>query len=58
MDSVPDVMKAVTESDAVVIVTDHKAYDYAAIVDAAEFVFDTRNALGKLAKDNPKVERL
>jgi UDP-N-acetyl-D-glucosamine dehydrogenase len=58
MDSIDDVMKAVKESDAVVIVTDHKLYDYTAIVDAAEFVFDSRNALGKLAKDNPKVERL
>ncbi len=58
MDSVEDMMKAVKESDAVIIVTDHKSYDYAAIVDAATFVFDSRNALGKLAKDNPKVERL
>jgi len=58
MDSVDDMMKAVQESDAVIIVTDHKVYDYPAIVDAASFVFDSRNALGKLAKDNPKVERL
>ncbi len=58
MNSVKDMMKAVRESDAVVIVTNHKAYDYKAIVEAAKFVFDSRNALGKLAKDNPKVERL
>jgi len=58
MDSVEDMMGAVKESDAVIIVTDHKSYDYQAIVDAAKFVFDSRNALGKLAKDNPKVERL
>ncbi len=58
MDSVEDVMKAVKESDAVVIITDHKNYDYDDIVEAARFVFDSRNALGKLAKDNPKVERL
>ena len=58
MDSVKDVMGAVRESDAVVIVTNHKAYDYKAIVEAAKFVFDSRNALGKLAKDNPRVERL
>jgi len=58
MDSVEDMMQAVKESDAVIIVTNHKAYDYAVIVDAAEFIFDTRNALGKLAKNNPKVERL
>ena len=58
MDCVEDMMKAIKESDAVVIITNHKAYDYPAIVDAAPFVFDSRNALGKLAKDNPKVERL
>jgi UDP-N-acetyl-D-glucosamine dehydrogenase len=58
MDSVKDVMQSVKESDAVVIVTNHKSYDYKAIVDAANFVFDSRNALGKLAKDNPKIERL
>jgi len=58
MDSVEDVMQVVKESDAVVIVTDHSTYDYAAILDTAKFVFDSRNALGKLAKGNPKVERL
>ena len=58
MDSVMDLMKAVKEADAVIIVTNHKSYDYAAIVDFSAFVFDSRNALGKLAKNNPKVERL
>lgn len=58
MDSVEDMMKAVKESDAVIIVTDHKDYDYAAILEASVFIFDTRNALGKLAKNNTKVERL
>jgi UDP-N-acetyl-D-glucosamine dehydrogenase len=58
MDSVKDMMQAVREADVVVIVTNHKAYDYKAIVESAAFVFDARNALGKLAKNNPKVERL
>jgi UDP-N-acetyl-D-glucosamine dehydrogenase len=58
MDSVEDVMQAVREADAVVIVTNHKWYDYKAILDEAKFVFDARNALGKLALENPKVERL
>jgi UDP-N-acetyl-D-glucosamine dehydrogenase len=58
MRSVPDLMKAVRESDLVVIVTNHKVYDYPAILDAAKFIFDSRNALGKLGKGNPKVERL
>jgi UDP-N-acetyl-D-glucosamine dehydrogenase len=58
MDSVKDVMKSVKEADAVIIVTNHKGYDYAAIVRDAKFVFDTRNATGKFAKGDPKVVRL
>jgi len=58
MCSVHDVMAAVRASDCVVIVTNHKSYDYPAIVEAADFIFDTRNALGKLGKDSPKVIRL
>jgi len=58
METVRDVMKAVKESDAVVIVTNHKAYDYPAIVAQAKFVFDSRNALGKLGKESNKVARL
>ena len=58
MDSVKDVMQAVREADAVVIVTNHKVYDYAAIIKEAKFVFDSRNATGKLSKGNPKVVRL
>jgi UDP-N-acetyl-D-glucosamine dehydrogenase len=58
MDSVKDMMKAVKEADAVVIVTNHKDYDYKAIIESAKFVFDTRNATGKLGKDNDKVVRL
>ncbi len=58
MDSVKDVMQAVREADAVVIVTNHKAYDYAAIVNEAKFVFDTRNATAKIAKGNEKVVKL
>ncbi|MFZ5912442.1 MAG: nucleotide sugar dehydrogenase [Chloroflexota bacterium] len=58
MDSIKDVMQGVKGADAVVVVTNHKVYDYKAILEAAKFVFDSRNALGKLAKNNPKVERL
>ena len=58
MDTVKDVMKSVKEADAVVIVTNHTAYDYEAIIDSAKFVFDSRNATGKLAKNNEKVVRL
>jgi UDP-N-acetyl-D-glucosamine dehydrogenase len=59
MRSVADLMAAVKAADAVVIVTDHKVYDYPAILEAARFIFDTRNALGRLGSKNPeKVERL
>jgi UDP-N-acetyl-D-glucosamine dehydrogenase len=58
MESVKDMLKCVKESDAVVIVTNHKDYDYGAIIDAAKFVFDSRNATGKIAKNHAKVERL
>ncbi len=58
MDSVTDVMASVKEADAVVIITNHKAYDYQAIVDVAKFVFDSRNATRKVAADGGKVVRL
>ncbi len=58
MDSVKDAMQAVKGADAVVIVTNHKAYDYQAILDSARFIFDARNAMSKVTKDNPKVVRL
>jgi UDP-N-acetyl-D-glucosamine dehydrogenase len=55
MQSVPELMAAVNAADAVVIVTNHKAYDYPAILKAARFIFDSRNALKDLGKGNPKV---
>jgi UDP-N-acetyl-D-glucosamine dehydrogenase len=55
MDSVKDMMKTVSEADAVVIITNHKEYDYKAIVDSAKFVFDSRNATRKFVKNNEKV---
>jgi UDP-N-acetyl-D-glucosamine dehydrogenase len=58
MDSVKDMMKAVKEADVVIIVTNHKDYDYAAIIENAKFVFDSRNATSKIARKNEKVERL
>ncbi|GAB1471020.1 nucleotide sugar dehydrogenase [Chloroflexota bacterium] len=57
MDSVQDVMKAVKEADAVLIITNHTDYDYKQIIGAAKFIFDTRNATGKLGKF-ANVERL
>ncbi|MCC7053520.1 MAG: nucleotide sugar dehydrogenase [Gemmatimonadaceae bacterium] len=39
--------EALREADAVVIVTDHKAYDFQFVVDHATLVIDTRNATGR-----------
>jgi UDP-N-acetyl-D-glucosamine dehydrogenase len=58
MESIKDLMPAVRAADAVVVITNHKAYDYKAILESAAFIFDSRNALGKLGKENPKVVRL
>ena len=58
MRSVPDLMAAVRAADCVVITTNHTTYDYKPILDAAKFIFDSRNALGKMGKDSPKVVRL
>jgi UDP-N-acetyl-D-glucosamine dehydrogenase len=58
MDSVTDLMKAVSEADAVVIITNHKVYDYEAIVREAKFVFDSRNATGRVKNSGEKVVRL
>ncbi len=58
MKSVPDLMAAVRVADVVISVTNHKDYNYKAILKEANFIFDSRNALGKLGKNNPKVERL
>jgi UDP-N-acetyl-D-glucosamine dehydrogenase len=58
MESVTDLMAEVKAADAVVIVTNHKSYDYPAILEASALVVDTRNALGKLGKNHPKVVRL
>ncbi len=55
---VPDLIAAVREADCVVIVTNHSTYDYPAILDAAQCIVDTRNALGQAGRDNPKVVRL
>jgi UDP-N-acetyl-D-glucosamine dehydrogenase len=58
MDSVKDVMQAVKNADAVVIITNHKVYDYTAIVESAAFVFDSRNATRSIKQGIDKVVRL
>jgi UDP-N-acetyl-D-glucosamine dehydrogenase len=51
-----DADKGAAEADCVVIVTDHKDFDYARLVERSKLVVDTRNAL----KGNPseKIVRL
>ena len=51
-------MPAVAQADVVIVITNHKAYDYKAILESAQFIFDSRNALGDQGRDNPKVVRL
>ena len=58
MVSTPDVMGAVNTADCVVIITNHKKYDYPAILSAAKLVVDTRNALGAAGRMSDKVVRL
>jgi UDP-N-acetyl-D-glucosamine dehydrogenase len=58
LESVKDVMAAVKAADCVVIVTNHKVYDYKTIIKEAKLIFDSRNALGKQGKKSPKVVRL
>ncbi|MCX6067906.1 MAG: nucleotide sugar dehydrogenase [Chloroflexi bacterium] len=53
-----DLMDKVKAADAVIIITNHTYYDYQAILAAAQFIFDSRNALGKAGKESPKVVRL
>jgi UDP-N-acetyl-D-glucosamine dehydrogenase len=58
MDSITDLMKSVKEADGVVIITDHTAYDYKAIVECAKFVFDSRNATRKFMAGAENIVRL
>jgi UDP-N-acetyl-D-glucosamine dehydrogenase len=58
MDSQTDLLESVEAADCVVIVTNHSAYDYPAILAKSSLLVDTRNALGKLGQNNPKVVRL
>ncbi len=51
-----DLMKTAGEADCVVIITDHKAFDYPGLLNSASLVVDTRNAMKGL-KSN-KIVRL
>lgn len=58
LESVPDLIKAVSQADCVMIVTDHANIDYPAVAEAATLVFDTRNAMGTNGIRDSKVVRL
>ncbi len=55
MYSVPDMLESAEKADCAVIITNHKVYDYDALLEKAELIVDTRNALGKVGRSNPKV---
>lgn len=56
--SIQDLDAAIGEADCVVIITNHKVYDYASILQSASLIVDTRNALGKIAPNHPNVIKL
>ena len=58
LESVADFMREVNAVDCVVVITNHSQLDYKMILDDAKLIIDTRNAFGKLAKNNPKVIKL
>jgi len=58
MASVPDLLEAVRTADCVAIVTDHSAYEYGQILDSADLIVDTRNALKLGAAGHPNVVKL
>jgi len=56
--SVSDYLAEARAADAVVIVTNHSNYDYAALYEAAQLIIDTRNALKTQGRQVEKVVRL
>jgi UDP-N-acetyl-D-glucosamine dehydrogenase len=58
LECIEDVYQAAGEADCVVIITNHTAYNYAAILEKASLIVDTRNALGSLGRKAEKVVRL
>jgi UDP-N-acetyl-D-glucosamine dehydrogenase len=57
VEATPLTPKALKAADAVVIVTDHSAYDYASIVRHARLVVDTRNACTGVKQGREKIVR-
>jgi len=55
MKSVPLNPQTIGNYDAVVIATDHSSYDYAAIVESAKLVVDTRNATRRVVRHRERI---
>jgi UDP-N-acetyl-D-glucosamine dehydrogenase len=53
--SIPLDGKTLASYDCVVIATDHTSYDYAAIVESAQLVVDTRNTTRRLLRHRDKI---
>lgn len=53
--SVPLDAKTLASYDCTVIATDHTSYDYAAILESAQLVVDTRNATRRLLRHRDKI---
>ena len=58
LDSVDNLLDAVSDADCVVIITNHSQYDYQKIYEHAKCLMDARNALGEIGRGDPKVTRL
>jgi len=55
MKSVPLDPKTIAGYDCVLIATDHTAYDYQMIVEAAQLVVDSRNATRRITRHRNKI---
>ena len=61
LESIADsnLLDKVRKADVVVLITNHKSYNYPELIRNAQFLFDTRNATGKyLSTETTNVERL
>ncbi len=58
LESVPDFIEVASTADCVVIVTNHTTYDYPQILEKAQLIIDTRNALGDGGRSDSRVVRL
>jgi UDP-N-acetyl-D-glucosamine dehydrogenase len=58
LDCVTNFDNALHQADCVVIITNHKVYDYETILEKSKLIVDTRNALRDYGINNPKVVRL